>query len=169
MDNKKEDNVFYAFIGIVILVLLILVSTILLVRPTGPGKNGDLMTDKEIEVRTLPYGTIQIANTKAATSTPAATTMPTIPQATTPVEATAEIADGESLYAACSACHNTGAAGAPKLGDTAAWKPRIETGFDTLLTNALNGKGNMPPKGGRMDLSNAQIKAIIEYMVRLSQ
>ena len=56
---------------------------------------------------------------------------------------------GEQVYTAqCTACHATGAAGAPKLGDAAAWAPRIKTGYDALLASALKGKGNMPPQGG---------------------
>lgn len=56
---------------------------------------------------------------------------------------------GEQAYQAqCSACHATGAAGAPKLADAAAWAPRVKTGFESLLTSALKGKGGMPPQGG---------------------
>jgi len=63
------------------------------------------------------------------------------------------------------ACHASGAAGAPKLGDKAAWKPRIAAGMDSMVKNAINGKGAMPPKGGRMNLTAAQIKSTVEYMV----
>lgn len=78
--------------------------------------------------------------------------------------------DGQQVYqGACFACHMTGAAGAPKLGDTAAWAPRIATGKDALMSSVLNGKGAMPPKGGRPDLSDAQISAAIDYMVGASQ
>ena len=66
---------------------------------------------------------------------------------------------------ACFACHGTGAAGAPKLGDKAAWAPRVATGRDALLASAINGKGAMPPKGGQMHLSDAEIAASIDYML----
>ncbi len=84
---------------------------------------------------------------------------------------TAAMADaGEKTYkAACFACHGTGAAGAPKFGDKAAWGPRIAKGLDTLHTHALKGfkgkKGFMPAKGGRADLSDADVKAAVDYMV----
>jgi len=56
---------------------------------------------------------------------------------------------GEQVFqGTCTACHATGAVGAPKLGDDAAWAPRIKTGFDALLNSALKGKGNMPAQGG---------------------
>jgi cytochrome c5 len=62
-----------------------------------------------------------------------------------------------------------GVANAPKFGDKAAWAPRIATGMDTLLNVALHGKGAMPPKGGNPALSEAQIRAAIEYMVSHSK
>jgi len=74
-------------------------------------------------------------------------------------------ADIKTYRTACAACHMTGAANAPKLGDKAAWAPRIKTGMDALVKNAIKGKGAMPPKGGRMDLSDAQIKSTVAYMV----
>lgn len=65
----------------------------------------------------------------------------------------------------CIACHSTGAAGAPKVGDKAAWKARIAAGMDTLMKNATNGKGAMPPKGGRPNITDAELKSIVVYMV----
>ncbi len=73
----------------------------------------------------------------------------------------------KALYdGACSACHGTGLLGAPKYGDAAQWEPRIKTGIDAMVKNAIAGttKG-MPPKGGRSDLSDAQIRSVVEYMV----
>jgi cytochrome c5 len=78
--------------------------------------------------------------------------------------------DGQKIYqTSCQACHATGAAGAPKLGDKEAWAPRIATGMDAMLTSAINGKNAMPPKGACMSCSDADLKAAIEYMVSQSQ
>lgn len=80
--------------------------------------------------------------------------------------AAAGAADGKKVFdSTCTACHSTGVAGAPKLGDKAAWAPRIKQGMDTLLQSALKGKGAMPPKGGNASLSDADVKAAIEFMV----
>lgn len=69
----------------------------------------------------------------------------------------------EVVKAVCSACHATGAAGAPKIGDKAAWGPRIKEGFDHLLDTAIKGKGAMPPRGGAADLSDFELaRAIVE-------
>ncbi|GGD86857.1 c-type cytochrome [Caballeronia grimmiae] len=74
---------------------------------------------------------------------------------------------GEEVFkAVCSACHATGTAGAPKVGDAGAWAPRISEGYDTLLHNALNGKGAMPPRGGASpdDYSDFEIARAVDYM-----
>jgi cytochrome c5 len=79
-------------------------------------------------------------------------------------------ASGEQVFQqTCAACHTTGAAGAPKVGDKAAWKDRVAKGKDTLYKHALHGfkgdKGFMPPKGGRADLSDDAVKSAVDYMV----
>jgi cytochrome c5 len=80
----------------------------------------------------------------------------------------------EQVYnTACAACHEAGIAGAPKMGDAAAWAPRIEQGMDTLATHAIKGfqgsAGYMPPKGGRPDLSDDAVRAAVQHMVDASQ
>ena len=79
-------------------------------------------------------------------------------------------ADGKKVFdSTCTACHSTGVAGSPKLGDKSAWAPRIQQGMDTLLQSALKGKGAMPPKGGNAALSDAEVRAAIEFMVSQSK
>lgn len=74
-------------------------------------------------------------------------------------------ADGKKVYeTSCAACHGTGAAGAPKLGDKAAWAPRLKQGSDALYASALKGKGAMPPKGGS-SASDDEVKAAVDYML----
>jgi cytochrome c5 len=71
---------------------------------------------------------------------------------------------GKDVYAAqCAACHATGAANAPKLGDAAAWAPRIKTGYEALLTSALKGKGGMGAQGGG-DFSDLEIGRAVVYL-----
>ena len=65
----------------------------------------------------------------------------------------------------CTACHTTGAAGAPKAGDKAAWAPRIAQGNETLYKSALNGKNAMPARGGAADLTDAEVKAAVDFLV----
>lgn len=75
-------------------------------------------------------------------------------------------ADGGATYTqACALCHATGVGGAPKLGDKAAWAPRLATGKDALLASVLKGKGAMPAKGGNAALNDADVKAAVEHMI----
>ena len=74
--------------------------------------------------------------------------------------------DGKKVFdGTCTACHSTGVADAPKLGDKAAWGPRMQQGIDTLVQSALKGKNAMPPKGGNAALSDAEVRAAVEFMV----
>ena len=78
---------------------------------------------------------------------------------------TVSAAAGEALYKqACAVCHVAGVAGAPKLGDKAAWAPRVGLGLDALTASVIKGKGAMPPKGGSA-ASDADIKSSVQYML----
>lgn len=91
--------------------------------------------------------------------------------ASAPVETSmAPVNGGEQIYnTACAACHATGVADAPKVGDKTAWKARIAQGVDTLYASAINGKNTMPPKGGAMSTSDGNIKAAVDLMVAKSR
>jgi len=79
----------------------------------------------------------------------------------------AHASDGQKVYDQnCGMCHN---AIAPKLGDTAAWAPRTKQGTDALVANVIKGKGAMPPRGGHVNLSDADIRAAVEYMESKAQ
>ena len=78
--------------------------------------------------------------------------------------------DGKTIFGnLCHACHETGAGGAPKISDKAAWAPRVAEGLDTLIKHATDGftgkSGVMPPKGGNPALTDDQIKATVQWMV----
>jgi cytochrome c5 len=85
--------------------------------------------------------------------------------AATPGAAKVDAAAGKKLYdTACTACHATGVAGAPKFGDKAAWAPRIQTGLDALTASVIKGKGAMPPRGAST-ATDAELRSAVEYMV----
>ena len=97
--------------------------------------------------------TQEAAPAQVAAETPAADTQ-------------AASAAGQKIYQkSCQACHATGAAGAPKLGDKDAWAPRIAKGNDALLSSVTNGLKAMPPKGTCMTCSEEELRAAIEYMI----
>ncbi|KAK51795.1 c-type cytochrome [Bordetella bronchiseptica] len=76
---------------------------------------------------------------------------------------------GEQVFTAvCTACHTAGVAGAPKMGDNAAWAPFIKAGYDAMLNVALHGKGGMPAKGGNPALSDYEVARAVVYMANQS-
>jgi len=82
-----------------------------------------------------------------------------------PAAAAAAQGSGESVYqSACAACHATGVLNAPKPGDRFAWKPRLAQGMAALYQHAISGIRGMPPKGGNAALSDAEVKAAVDYM-----
>jgi cytochrome c5 len=85
------------------------------------------------------------------------------------VNAPKQLQSGEAVFkAVCAACHATGAAGAPKVGDAGAWSARISQGFDTLKEHALKGFRGMPAKGGNPDLDDVEVERAIVYMANQS-
>jgi len=131
-------------------------------RPLDPAA----MTAEALAARIGPVARYQLDG-----AAPVATAVPAgAPKVAAVAAAPAKAKDGKSVYdTVCMACHVTGAANAPKLGDKAAWAPRIKTGNDALVAAVIKGKGAMPPKGGGAALSDAEIKAAVEYMVAQSK
>ena len=82
----------------------------------------------------------------------------------TPVAAAART--GDQVYnGACAACHATGAAGAPKMGDAGAWAARVDQGMETMVKHAINGYNAMPARGLCADCSDQEIADAVAYMV----
>ncbi|HEU4621732.1 MAG TPA: c-type cytochrome [Burkholderiaceae bacterium] len=147
------------------------------------GAGSDAMTPQAIAKRIAPVAQLKLEPSApgAAAAAPAAPAAPAAaapaPVATAaepaPAPAPAPVAsaapvkvNGEALFKqACAACHLAGVAGAPKLGDKAAWAPRIAQGIDALTASVIKGKGAMPPKGGAAAASEAEIHAAVEYVV----
>ena len=108
----------------------------------------------------------------ATSATPAAATATAPPAAAAPAAApAAAVASaagsdaGKKVYdETCHVCHATGLLGSPKFGDHAAWAPRIATGMGALYNAALHGLRSMPPRGGNANLTDAEVKAAVNYM-----
>lgn|SRR5690554_6317359 len=86
--------------------------------------------------------------------------------AAAPSSASSGPRSGSEVYdAVCMACHTTGAAGAPVIGDADAWAPRLDKGMETLMDHAINGFNAMPAKGGCASCSDEEIEAAMEHIV----
>ena len=129
------------------------------VRPAG------ILVIKSVEAEpavAAPQG--DIPGGEVAVAAPAVAETP----AEAPAEATADA--GKAIYdKTCFACHLTGVANAPLLGNKEMWAPRIALGADALYASVINGKGAMPPKGGAMQLSDDDVKTAVDYMVSQAQ
>ncbi len=142
----------------------------------GTGKRDDpAMRDKAVAERIQPVGSVEVGKEPSPLlAAPAPAAAPAAPVAA-PTGAVAAVpagdtAKGKSVYdASCTACHGAGVAGAPKLGDTTAWAPRLKAGADAMVASAIKGKNAMPPKGGNLALSDADVKAAVDYMVSQSK
>ena len=125
-------------IGILLLVTLVL---------NQPGADAAALQPEAVAERLQPVGRVEFG---AAAAAPGARS-------------------GEEIVnSACAACHQAGVANAPKLGDKAAWAPRVKTGLKGMLAVAIKGKGAMPPRGGLADLSDAELARAIVYMANQS-
>ena len=125
-------------IGIVLLVQLVLSS---------PSADPNALKPEAVAARIQPVGRVEIS---------------------APAAAPGARSGEEIVKAVCGACHLAGVAGAPKIGDKAAWAPRIQQGLSGLLAVATKGKGAMPPKGGAGDLTEQELARAIIYMTNQS-
>ena len=124
---------------------------------------------KEAPIVAAPATAVAAAPAAAAPAAPPAMAAAPAAAPAAPAAAAPAAADGKKVYEGmCIACHGAGVAGAPKLGDKAAWAPRLAQGAATLHDHAIKGfqgkAGVMPPKGGNAALSDADVKAAVDFM-----
>lgn len=122
----------------------------------------DTVIKENIEDRIQPVGSVHLAGSELELTDDAASE-------SGEAEAEIVVADAqkpvEQIYQACAICHGTGVLNAPKLGDNAGWEARLAKGVDQLYTNAIKGIGAMPPKGGRLDFSDDEVRRAVDYML----
>ena len=131
--------ILYAFVVPVIAIILLVTYV---VTEHDPSAGSDALTAQSVAARLAPVGRVEVKD----------------------MSDPASLKTGEQVFAAvCTACHTAGVAGAPKLGDAAAWGPRIATGHEALLNSALKGKGAMGAQGGG-DYGDVEIDRAVVYM-----
>ncbi|MBI2803051.1 MAG: cytochrome c5 family protein [Gammaproteobacteria bacterium] len=167
-DNAQQDAIFVRNFG---LVLALLTFTGIVVAIIARWVYHDFLAttqvyEENLDARIAPVGT---ANTSGETLTLTGTAPAS--DAAAPAVPVAASSPGEATYnKVCFACHAQAVAGAPKFGDAAAWGPRIAKGVDVLHKHALEGfqgeAGIMPPKGGGVDLPDADVEAAVDFMIK---
>lgn len=169
MSQESKSFGFSVVVTAVVAVLVILIMKAMSPVLSGGGGAGEAdMSEAAVNERIKPVGRLNTGEPMMAEAAPAAEAA--APAAPASTAAAGGGRSGEEIYSStCLACHATGAAGAPKLGDTKAWAPRIATGMDALLSSAINGKNAMPPRGTCANCSDEELKGAIEYMVSKSQ
>ncbi|MBQ0747643.1 MAG: cytochrome c5 family protein [Marinobacter sp.] len=114
--------------------------------------------EDEIRARIQPVGEVCLQGDECGEAAAASETASSGPRS------------GSEVYGAvCMACHTTGAAGAPVIGDAGAWAPRVDQGMETLISHAINGFNAMPAKGGCASCPDEEIAAAVEHIVAESK
>lgn len=188
---RQEEDISFGRTFVAVLGALVVASVVILFLARAIGEREASAAEGTVAERTAPVGKVKVAGA-AETIAPARAAKPDdlggndlagTPQAEQDAAAQAplqvtqagEAGDkGKTVYdTACVVCHQTGVGGAPKVGDKAAWADRIAQGEGTLDDHAIKGfqgkAGMMPPKGGRADLSDEDVKAAVSYMVGASR
>ena len=181
IEENIETHPVKLAIGIVVGAFALIVGIILLaqfaVNAYGGRslKNDPSMSEANVAKRIAPVAKLAIDPNApppapaAAAAAPTAVAAVAIPPPVAGKAADAGAAGKAVFDKACVACHGTGVAGAPKAGDKAAWAPRLAQGKDALHAAAIKGKGAMPPKGGNPALTDAEVKAAVDYMLAASK
>jgi cytochrome c5 len=157
-------NSFSLILGILIAFAIVLFAVARVIGRDNQGRDvlQDQLVVKNLEQNLAPFAQEAIAGKDNSALNALSTPKSTGAAADVPTS-------GEEAFTkVCSACHGTGINGAPKVGDHAAWGPRIAQGKDALYTHAIAGKGNMPARGGTT-WPDATIRMAVDYMVSLNK
>jgi cytochrome c5 len=162
--DKHFFNSFSLILGVLITFAIIL---FMVARRIGVDtQEKDVLQDplhlKAVRQNIVPFAHVAVAGQD--NSALAVSTAPKNAAAAAAVPTTGE----QAFTQVCSTCHSPGLNGAPKIGDLAAWGPRIAQGKETLYSNAIHGKGGMPPRGGTT-WPDATIHMAVDYMVSLNK
>lgn len=150
MEDQEFINNFSAVLAV--LAAIVIFIFILAIGLSSKDETMDMAMEKRTQERIAPISRVHVGEVAAVAMTPAADAM---------AEATPE----QIYQSACNTCHAASVLEAPRLEDRAAWQTRYAQGLEVLYQSVINGKGNMPAKGGRIDLSDDAIRKTVDYML----
>ena len=158
MQKQNNDQVFFRQFGMVMGALFVIFFICIAAAGWVSGDDGELDAEAKarIEARIAPQGKV-ITDTNVLVQMAAANKV-----------ARAAYTGEQVMQKVCAACHGSGLLNAPKTGDKAAWAARLSAngGLAGLVTSAIKGKGSMPARGGDADLSDDEVKAAVELMIK---
>lgn len=168
--NQSDDRVFIRKFSGIILGLIAFTAIILALAfslRSTPDPEANPSQVRLAEERIAPVAGVHTGAEGEAAAAAAQTAAAATDTATTPAANPSAAAGGEQIYqAVCTACHTAGVAGAPMPGSAVMQERLAAKGLDGLVSSAINGLNVMPPKGGRPDISDADIRAAVEFMLK---
>lgn len=170
---ETTDKQFYlAFSGVLAALVLITILVAVVANVTGsrmPAEKSKAQIEKN-RAYIQPVGRVNLASTPNPALSAVMLAEPAPESSDQAAPASAEDQGARVYKMVCMACHDSGVAGAPKIGDVSAWSVRLEAGIGALYNSGINGKGAiMPPKGGNPALSDEDVKAAVDYMLETSR
>jgi cytochrome c5 len=169
----KRDQKFYDLYSLVIGILALVILGIFVLSMKMTKLTQDIYTSDTVEYRATvadrlrPFSQVYLPGEEHEAD------QPVVAEAVAVELVEASLSGPQVFNEACIACHGSGIGGAPTLIDTANWAPRIAQGTDLLYQHAIEGytgeAGYMPPKGARLDLSDAEVNAAVDYMISEAQ
>ena len=145
--KTPKQLIIVVLLAFLVLIVLIVMLSQLVTTGFDASKNNPALSDAAVAQRLKPVGEVVVVDASAPK-----------------VDKTGK----EVVEAACNACHATGALGAPKIGDKAAWGKLIAEGLPRIKQDAIKGVRQMPARGGNPDLSDVEIERAIVYMANQS-
>jgi len=145
--KTPKQLIIVVLLAFLVPITLIVMLSQLVTTGIDASKNNPALSDEAVAARLKPVGQVEVID-------------PNAPKV--------DKSGKEVVDAVCSACHASGALGAPKIGNKAAWAPHLSMGLDHLTQNAIKGIKQMPPRGGNPDLSDTEVARAIVYMANQS-
>lgn len=160
---KTTKQFFWVSVGAFVVPMFVIIGLVSWITSGNDRSPGETNAAQKLEQRIAPVASFKVGQAGASEAQPGATLVASAAPAA-PAAGADPAAIAKKLYeSTCIACHGTGAAGAPKFGDKAAWAPRIALGEDKLVDAAIHGIGAMPPRGGSQ-ATDAEMRDTVVYI-----